>query len=391
VSIGRFLPFLACTAACAGGSEPTQAADWTVRDSAGVTVVSNHWDGSSRGCVTIAPDPTVTIPAGPAFPPLFRVRGGAVLADGRIAILNAGSKQLLFFGGDGRFQRGVGRPGSGPGEFVDPRWLGHAPGDTLFVWDAGLMRLTTFDGAGELLGLHQVTAGDADGRPIAIGGRFDDGSFLSSPGPLVFFDGTPGIVRLPEPYGRYDIATRVVQPLVEGAGMESVQASNGVYVLPFGKQDIAIAHGDVLVIGDNGTSELRWHGLNGQLRRVVDWVSEPIPVTARDRKEYREDFERAFPGRGATLEGARFAADHPRFSSLRRDRAGWLWVGIYRPAGESRGGWLVFDEDGVLRCSVDYPRSRWGVLQIGESYVLGVRVNENDEEFVVLHPLVRSP
>lgn len=391
MSIGRLLPFLVVTAACAGDSDHAQAADWTVRDSAGVTIVSNHWDGSSRGCVSIAPQPTTTVPSGPAAPPLFRVRGGAVLSDGRIAILNAGSRQVLFFGADGGIQRVVGRQGSGPGEFVNPTWLGRAPGDTLLVWDAGLMRLTTFDGAGETLGLHRVTAGDADGRPIALSGRFADGSFLVSPGPLLFFDGTPGVLRPPETYGRYDVATGVVERLAEGRGMEFVQGSGPVYVLPFGKQDFAIAHGDALVIGDNGTSVLRWHGMDGQLRRVVDWVSEPVPVTARDRREYRERFERTAPGQVGVLEGARYAADRPRFSSLRTDRAGWLWVGTYRPAWESRGGWLVFDRDGVLRCAVDGPEASFGVLEIGDAYVLGVRRNENDEESVVLHPLARSP
>jgi hypothetical protein len=391
VNVRRFLPLLLWTTACAGDREPNPAAQWTERDSAGVTVVSNHWDGSSRGCVTIAAEPTITAPADPAAPPLYRVRGGAVLSDGGLAILNAGSRQVLFFGTDGRIERVVGRQGSGPGEFVNPTWLGHGRGDTLFVWDGGLMRLTVLGQAGELLAMHQVHAGDADGKPIAIRGLFDDGSFFHSPGPLVFFDGTPGVVRLPEVYGRYDTTARRAEPLVDAAGVESVQGDGGIYVLPFGKEDIAVAHGDAVVIGDNGASALRWYGLDGRLRRVVDWVSEPVAVTAHDRRKYWERYGEVFPQHARRSEQrSRFAAERPRFASLRRDRAGWVWVGTYRPAWESRGGWLVFDEDGVLRCTVDPPRSRFAMLEIGEAYVLAVRTSEDGEETVVLHRLARG-
>lgn len=391
MNAGRLLPFLAWITACAGDAEPSRAADWTERDSAGVTLVSNHWDGSARGCATIVAEPILTIPSGPADPPLFRVRGGAVLDDGRIAILNAGSRQTLFFGADGQLERVVGRQGRGPGEFMNPTWLGRGGGDTLVVWDGGLMRLTLLGGTGELLALHQVHVADVGGKPIAISGRFDDGSFFYSPGPLVFFDGTPGVLRLPEVYGRYDTAARRVEPLITAAGVETVQEPGPIYVLPFGKEDIAIAHGDVLVIGDNGTSALRSYDLHGRLRRVVEWVSTPVAVTARDRREYWAHHNRIFPRHARrSADASRFAADRPRFSQLRRDRAGWLWVGTYRPAWESRGGWLVFDERGVLRCTVDPPGPSFGMLEIGESHVLAVRRNRDGEETVVLHRLARN-
>ena len=109
-----FFALSACASACGSDSGMSQTADWTVRDSAGVTLVSNHTDGLSRGCVTVSPDPETTIPSSAASPPLYGVRGGVVLDDGRIVVLNAGNKQLLFFGADGGFQRVVGRSGRGP-------------------------------------------------------------------------------------------------------------------------------------------------------------------------------------------------------------------------------------------------------------------------------------
>ncbi len=381
-----------CTSACGSDSKISQTADWTVRDSAGVTLVSNHTDGLTRGCVTFSQDPETTIPSSGFSPPLYRVRGGVVLDDGRIAVLNAGNKELLFFGADGRFERAVGRSGRGPGEFVDPRWLGQGNNDTLFVWDGGLMRLSTFDGTGELLALHEVRVGVEERKPIAIRGRFDDGSFFFSPGPLMFFDGTAGILRFPETYGRYNVETRQAEQLVEGASSETVAGPGvPVYELPFGKMDVAIANGDAVVIGDNGTSILRYYDLQGQLRRIVEWMSEPIPITDRDQRAYRQDFDESVPARFHLPATARFAKERPRFSSITSDTIGWIWVRSYTAGWESSGHWLVFDEDGVLICSVNPPPARrFRPLQISETHMLGVQRNEDGEETLVLYSLVRN-
>ena len=47
--------------ACNNDPAPQQTASWSVRDSAGVTVVSNHPDQISRGCVTVTPEPVTAI------------------------------------------------------------------------------------------------------------------------------------------------------------------------------------------------------------------------------------------------------------------------------------------------------------------------------------------
>jgi hypothetical protein len=345
----------------------------------------------ARGCITIARDPQLMIPAGPASPPLFRVRAGKPLADGRIVILNAGNREMLFFGPDGRFLRSVGRSGSGPGEFLDPRWLGLGDGDTLYVWDGRLLRLSIFDGTGDLVGVHQVRVGDERGMAIAISDRFADGAFLSTPGPLLYFDGTPGTLRHPEPYGRYDMATGTLDAVTTGAGMEFVSGEGPIYQLPFGRTDVVEPLGDLLVVGDIGTSVLRYYDRAGMLRRMVDWVSEPVPVTARDRREYIRYVNRIFPDHARRQErDMRFAAERPRFSGMVSDAVGWLWVRSYRAGWEPRGSWLVFDGDGVLRCSVDPPNGRFSPLHIGESHVLAWERDENDEEHVVVHALVRG-
>jgi hypothetical protein len=83
---------------------------------------------------------------------LDRATGSMRLEDGRILILDGGSRQLRFFAPDGTFLMAVGSEGEGPGEFRNPTRLRRTFGDSIQVWDAILSRLSFFDAQGNFLG-----------------------------------------------------------------------------------------------------------------------------------------------------------------------------------------------------------------------------------------------
>ncbi len=378
---------------CGWDTGARRTADWTVSDSAGVAVVSNHPQSLSRGCITVTPDPETTIGSGversDPVPSLFNVRGGAVLSDGRIVVLNAGSRELLFYDANGTYEYAVGGAGRGPGEFRDPTWLGHGNADTLFVWDAGLARISTFDETGALLTSRQVGFEGGGHIPSGISGRFEDGSFLASPGPLVFFTGAEkGVTRLSEAYQRYDPETDHTNYLADGRSLEMVVGGGGAYSLPFGKRDLAVAYGTALLVADNGVSAVRLYGMNGQLRRVIEWVSEPDPVTRRDELAYTRYMATA-SSRFALPANAPFADERPRFSSIDTDRTGWIWVRSFAAAWEPPAPWWIFDGNGVLQCEVRAP-GRITVLEIGEGYLLARQRDELGEERVARFYVVRN-
>jgi hypothetical protein len=95
------------------------------------------------------------------------------------------------------------------------------------------------------------------------------------------------------------------------------------------------------------------------------------------------------PNFARQYDDARFADERPRFSAILSDLTGWIWVRSYAAGWERQGDWLLFDEDGVLRCRVELP-DRLRVLQIGEGHLLGVARDELDEESVLLFGLVRG-
>lgn len=342
-----------------------------------------------RGCVELESALVIQSGEGRArqAPLLFDIRGGAVLSDGRIVILNRGSRQLLYFSAYGRFLEAVGREGRGPGEFTDPRWLGRGGGDTVLIWDPALARLTTFDGTTLLRTL--VPRGPGAPRPsTSIIGRFADGSFLTRPRGVGFFPSPNGVLRLPESYDRYDPASDTVIHLHDGRSIEWAVGNRGRYTRPFGKEDIVAARGDRMVIGDNGTSDIRVYELNGRLDRIVRLPSEVAPVTEQDRSRYGEYMREEHPRFPLATE-LDFPDERPRFSTIIADELDWIWVESYAAEWEPPGSWLIFDESGALQCEVGFP-DRVQVLEIGTTYVLAKRWEESGEQSVIRYTLLRN-
>lgn len=374
---------------CLRGSDaPGTGAAW-FRDSAGVTIVHNDPERLGRGCITLGSEAVVRSSNEGALrgPPLFRVRGGTLLSDGRIVILNGGSKQLVCFGADGGFLEAVGREGRGPGEFTDPRWLGHGGKDTVLVWDRALARVSIFDGSRFLRAFAPERVA-AMGPSVSIIGRFADGSFLTGPGNMAFFPSPNGVLRLPESYSRYDPTTGTLSHIIDGRSIEWAVGDRGRYTRPFGKEDIAVARDDRLVIGDNGTSTLRIYDLNGRLHRILEWSSAATPVTGEDRSAWVEHTREELP-RFPLAAKLDFPEERPRFSAIVTDDLDWIWVKLYRAPWEPHGSWLVFDESGVMQCEVRFPEEI-RILEIGAAHVLGTRRDDSGDQYIVKYTIRRN-
>lgn len=82
--------------------------------------------------------------------PLSGVRALAPAPAGNVFVLDSRTLAVLRFGPDGRFAGAIGRAGEGPGEFQATSKVGLL-GDTLWVVDSRLGRVSLFDSAGAFL------------------------------------------------------------------------------------------------------------------------------------------------------------------------------------------------------------------------------------------------
>ncbi len=73
-----------------------------------------------------------------------RVMDVALSRSGRIVVADDQNYNVVVFGPDGRYVGTMGRKGQGPGEFVSPWKVAVDAQDSVFVWDAGLARISVF-------------------------------------------------------------------------------------------------------------------------------------------------------------------------------------------------------------------------------------------------------
>jgi len=105
-----------------------------VRDSAGVTIVESAVSAwSPETAWRLESEPAVVIGRSGSDPEaqLFGVRGLARLSDGRIAILNQGTREVRVYSPTGDFLYASGGDGDGPGEMRRTLHLARARADTL--------------------------------------------------------------------------------------------------------------------------------------------------------------------------------------------------------------------------------------------------------------------
>jgi len=84
-----------------------------------------------------------------------RIAELVVAEDGTIWVVDAGARAISAFDAAGAFLRTLGGPGSGPGELDAPAMV-RIVRDTVFVYDAGLQRVSRFSLRGESLGSEPV-------------------------------------------------------------------------------------------------------------------------------------------------------------------------------------------------------------------------------------------
>ncbi len=403
-------PFLLLAAACGGDAAAGALA--TRADSAGVEIVTNtvaSW--RDKGGWQIDPMPALVIGPRPDDDPRYdflRVFSGSVLPSGEIALLVSSAREIRFFSPTGEWLRSAGRDGEGPGEMRGPAGLSRA-GDTLFVPDVQLGRLSAFSTSGAFLTSWPFLTTEATGR-IFPNYRLADGTWIGS---SQFFGGSPmqmpseGLSRPPVHFFHLsaDLAT-LLDSVATTAGAEMVMTSSGtgdamrrMFMFsqpPLGRSAPAMATGDRLLWGDNAFPELRIHAPDGTLRTILRWEAPAIPVDAALIERLKQEALDRSDGSEAAVERieARFAIPSPApvvpwFSGIHLDAEGAIWVREYAPLLADSVRFRIFHTDGQYLGQRAFP-PRTTVLEIGREHILAVWQDDDDLEYVRVYRMQRE-
>ncbi len=339
---------------------------------------------------------------------LQRVGDAARQSDGGIVIADAGRGTVRLFRPDGVFERTLGGPGAAPGEFEEPSQLLVDAHDSVFVWDASAWRRTGFDADGNLGPVHGLAtqlvsrASEPPLYPVDVrivpGERLlvlkeEKGTKAAPAGPSAE---TPGQAWLT------DLSIASLERLASYVASERVMVDSpwgGEIAVepPLGRTTVVAVQPNEarLCIGDRSAREVRCFGSEGD-EAIVAWqgaerrLSDDDPDVRAWRADMMELYGQKLPEKDARrfVESIPLPEARPPFVAMSLDTEGMLWVDLGLAEGGQRRDFVVFDRDGALTGTVSMPAIR--VLEIGRDYVLGVREDELDVQYVGVYPLERG-
>lgn len=398
------------TTACQGGGPSGPA--FQVTDSAGVTVVTSTrplWEDGESWVLSSEPEVVIGLRAGDERYLLTETVGLRRLSDGRIAILDAGSRQVRVYDGTGRHLLDLGRDGDGPGEFRTPQFLG-VFSDTLFVFEYVGGDLTWFSPQGEFLRTSNIFPETEGARrtPVMLG-YFEDrvgiGTRSAPIRPL-----PDGIVRQPRSIWRLGLSSTGVDSLLSAAGSEVevfAAGSRGTGQRPyvFGKTTILTVSKNWLYVAPTDEFSIRVLDQEGELKRIIRRIQDPRRVSRGDIAQWVDEvIELRDPPQEERAEMRRTAGElkaaetMPAFRSIVADSEENLWVEEWEGVGWEQGRFSVFSPDGVWLGRVAVPDGlpwdRGGydkqLIEIGPDYFLGVWTDDLGVEQVRLYRIEKK-
>jgi hypothetical protein len=345
-----------------------------VEDSAGVQLVRNtptpFW-GEADGWA-LEDVRTIGEAAGDPDYQFGQIAGLGITSDGRIVLVDQQAQHLKVFSPDGVYERTIGQPGSGPGEFgpgVGPVLVGR--GDTLIVPDLGNQRVNVLSADG---------SDPADFRMSferGIPARWD----MTENGDLVY---QLRALNLPNTEQR-DTLDLIVRADYTGAVLDTLLTPKRGESFTFDedgqpKRMVFSPEPVWSLVGQDGLGfaisdafRISLHDASGNLTRVVTVPVERQPVTQADIDFFIETVERLASEQGAPpqqieiiLSTFNFADHFPAFLQMMPGPAGSLWVQrIQVPTQMSE------DERATWNPQLDIGASEWDILD-SEGRYLGV-------------------
>jgi hypothetical protein len=388
-------------AACGGEPSAGDLPSAVVRDSSGVAIVENvtpRWGPEESWRVNARPQLVIGVLEGDSAYQLFGVTDALRLPDGRIAIANAGSREIRFYDPAGLYLSTVGGEGDGPGEFRDIGWFEQLSPDTLVAYDYRAKRLSLFSAGGSFLSSATPQPPEGEPNPLFVG-HLDDGSLLAV-SLIAITPGTkPGLQRSSQLLVRYRPDGTFVDSVGRFPGRETyVTISETGQVtasaLPLGHRAAYAASDAGIYVGGAERPEFGLFATDGRLLRVVRWDEPPRPVTPamiaevkRIRSQGWDELDPQFRARlEAMQEELPWPEELPVYARFIADAEENLWVERFSSPSDSLATWTVFDREGILLGRVQTPGDL-RILQIGSDFILGVARDAMDVEQVRVHAL----
>jgi hypothetical protein len=318
------------------------------------------------------------------------------LSNGTVVVADATGPALHFVDTQGRVRKSAGKSGQGPGDFRTVTWVGKCGGGGIFAWDFPQRRMSLFDEGGT----YQSSFTFAGGQVQTTTSCNDAGALLSLGGGRRLSTGSGG-----DATARYSIAEFTAFPtLVSSKGDtllklaelvigEIVASQGGGGLRPLGPTLHYALGRDRLWLGMSDSTVVTAYAFDGKRIGAIEVRRPPRPVSPANYLRAVDYYLGIVPAQSRSRFKSLFMevpppGSMPTFTGLFVDPDGLIWVNLSAP-GDADTQLRAFAADGRVLANLTLPVSV-NVFEIGREYVLGSRIDADDEPHLVVYRLNRS-
>jgi len=358
----------------------------TVRDSAGVKIISARARSSAPVAFKLADKPTLSVGGLEDDPNVeFNHKQGylraARLSNGGLAVID--EVRLHYFDASSKRLGIVGRKGAGPNEFQYVMSICATRGDSILVSDSRNARITVLDGTGKFAGSFPQESWGSPG----FSSCFNDGTFMLQKSLAVSFSD-------PRKY-------RITRMRLNGTVANEIgEFTTAPLDMVTQREMTFVASGERLYFAEGVANEIRAYDMFGKLREIFRTGDPILPITSAEAETRMAS---TIPTNVSTAErnermsrmrGQSYAKSWPAYSRVHVTPTGQLWIQDYRSKYPAPDGWTAYDADGTLVGRLIFPASTATarapeVISFGRSDVLLRTRDDEGAAHLMVYPLVR--
>ena len=303
----------------------------------------------------------------------------AIGSTGQIYIADSSEPAVFVFDASGDFVDSIGRGGEGPGEFILPSGIFVGDGDSLYVFDFDLRRISVFAPETHEFAYSVNIHDDAKSSPYRFLGVWEDGylmvyqsSYYTASGPGLGVDAERfAIAKLVDRSGEI-VREAMTLPDEESLVIKHSGGGFTLAMLPYGRRfQYQLAASGLLYGGYNESIDISVSSALGEAIRTIHHPQEPIRLNREDTDAAFESVKREYR---RTLRNV-LADTKPAWTSFVVDDQERVWVRSYFDLFEnpepSEMTWTVLNQEGEIVGEAELPR-RLAIQEIRDGTAYGV-------------------
>ena len=268
-----------------------------------------------------------------------------VNASGQVFTADGMANSVYILSGSGELDGVIGTTGVGPGEFEDISGLYVGPGDSIYVFDSDIYRLSVF-APGTYRFAYSFSIEEAGlSEPTELLGVVNSGFLIVYKFPVYPGEATN------DRYASVNLVSRqgavMGKPVVSLPDWDFFVSRRYALLVPFGHRYQYRLGADGLVYsGLNDAIDIRMTTVEGHTQGSIRYDHQAVPVTREDIRTYTDKLS---PDAKRFLLTHVLPATMPAYRTFVVDDRGRIWVQhIGEGGGAPSGAWSLFNKKGKL-------------------------------------------